>query len=104
MVELRNTLIHSCFSESLIIPEYRNTNLIGYKNVKTSKGFEHRLFTVPLSFLEGVNKMILDLQMSVRTVQHSLTIGDFADSRKEMKSNLKKMEKIDFKIPPFREA
>ncbi len=96
LIELRNTIIHSYYSESLSIPEIRRDDLKGRKEFKTSKGYELRNFIFDIKALEKINSHIQTLQFYLNGVRFMLYLDD--GQKESYAEELTKLKEMDFGI------
>ena len=93
LIELRNTIIHSHYSESLSIPERRRENLKGRKEFKTGKGYELRNFSFDTNMLEKINSDVQVLQQYLNGIRFMFYLEDQQkDNYAEELSYLKRMD------------
>ena len=96
LIELRNTIIHSHYSESLTIPEIRRETLKGRKEFKTSRGYELRNFIYDTETLETLNKNILTLQSYLKRIRFILYLDD--QEKENYVEELEYLKQMNFKI------
>lgn len=96
LVELRNTFIHSHYSESLAIPEIQRDDLRGRKEFKTGKGYELRNFSFDTNTLEKINSYIQTLQFFLKRIRFMLYLDD--QQKESYAEELTKLKEMDFDI------
>jgi len=96
LIELRNVVIHSHYSESLSIPEMRRDNLSGEKDIRSGKGYELRNFTFEVKQLEEINDQIQALQFMLFKIKNLLFSTE--EQKENYTEELEQLKGINFGI------